>query len=450
MKVLKRNMLFMVLMTASMLVYGEEENLPRKVSELRNGNYRFFGGFDFVDMSVNDHSYSLEDMVNKEIDIVVSEDQASGENSNYAIVGHSQGGLRVLAYATMLEERSKNMSDPEKQAAAKANYDRLGAVITMSGIDRGIKAGEYDFTLFRSKLLEDVQIWFRGMHGIERIFIPLSDNEQVIMNDVDSMLVNDTVGILSLINSVTLRNYILEIWRGAPKSEVPEIYDMVPGSDFIEKYVSETTPVLYRRQTGVRTYQTWEQVGWCWWWWVDHTEPVYTTYVAYKDNPKFSTDLPVGYIVGTDSNTVGMLMGEAESGFRQTMSVIANVFEVAQIINHAYCYATLGLGYLSGNYTAYLDCCTARDWFNNVDGELNDLKGSDENDGLVAKESQFYPKQFYNPATGEYEDVHTNVLDLNNGKGYVEVDKNHININCEDIFDRVVFKMMKDAEIIQE
>ena len=55
---------------------------------------------------------------------------------------------------------------------------------------------------------------------------------------------------------------------------------------------------------------------------------------------------------------------------------------------------------------------------------MNDLVGSSEHDGLVAKESQFYPKKIYNPDTKQEEEVHSNVLGEDD-KGYVTVDKNH-------------------------
>ncbi len=75
------------------------------------------------------------------------------------------------------------------------------------------------------------------------------------------------------------------------------------------------------------------------------------------------------------------------------------------------------------------NCFNAAQWLSNVDGELNEIKGSSENDGLVAKESQFYPKTFYNPATNKIEEVHSKVLS-DNPNGYTEFEEyNHMNIN---------------------
>lgn len=82
-----------------------------------------------------------------------------------------------------------------------------------------------------------------------------------------------------------------------------------------------------------------------------------------------------------------------------------------------------------GNAGHASNCFNAAQWLSNVDGELNEIKGSSENDGLVAKESQFYPKTFYNPATNKIEEVHSRVLS-DNPNGYTEFEEyNHKNIN---------------------
>ena len=425
-------------------VFAATPGIGDKVSEIRNGNYRFFGGFNFGDIPAEEHNTSLTQRVNSEIDYVIADDIEKNNNSKYAIVGHSQGGLRVLAYATMLEKR---MTDSNLTAAqreqARANYQRLAAVITMSGVDKGLKAIENNFSTFKSKLIADGNIWLKGIRGAARVFAITTIAERTVMNYLGISNANDIINYLPDVLPGFGESYIMAGWNGEPYSKIPEVYDMIPGSDFINKNVSSTSTVTYKKQTGTRTYKKWERVKWCFWWWVEHSEPVYSTFTAYKDNPKFSSNLPVGYIVGTDSNTLGMTE-DKEANIRNICSTAANFFETTQILNHIECYATLGIGFLTGHYTAYQDCCTARDWFRNVDGELNDLKGSSENDGLVAKESQFYPKKFYNPVTSKYEEVHSNVLGKTS-EGYTSVAKNHAAINCEETINNVVIPMIKEA-----
>lgn len=423
-----------------------------KVSDLTNG-YRLFGGYNFGDRSSKLHEQSMETRVNAEINYVLNEDK--DEIGKYAIVGHSQGGLRVLAYATMLERRANDMNLPEEERAlAKANFERLGAVITMSGIDKGLKAIENDFSTLKSKLYEDVDILSNGFLGIASAIplIGLIPSTLRFFNiSLTDLIENPGKDFYNMIIKMNpaIEHYAVSGLFGAKYDQIAEIYDMIPGSEFIKKNVSETTTVTYKRQTGTRKYTTWEKVGWLWWWWVDHEEPVYTTYTAYKDNPKFSQDIPIGYIVGIESNTLSLLSEDEEKEARELIKSFRKNFEEAQIANHVECYATLCLGFLTGHYTAYRDCCKARDWCDNFDNEMNELKGSSENDGLVAKECQFYPRQFYNPVTGKYEEVHSNVLGKD-PRGYTEVKKNHADINCAEVKETIVMDMIKEAFDIQK
>ena len=421
--------------------------IGNKVSGLSDKNYREFSGFSFDVIPSSEHKESLKVRVNSEIDYVIQDDIEKGHTGRYAIVGHSQGGIRVLAYAAMLERR---INDPyltlQEREEARANYERLRAVITISGIDKGLKALENNFSTLKAKATEDGNIWLNGIHGVAKITIVTTLIEKHVMNKIGISSAGDIVDKIDYIYPGFADSYIKQGWNSASYPVIAEIYDMVPGSAFIRENVSDTTSVTYKKQTGTRKYTRWEKVSWCWWWWVTHEEPVYTTYTAYKDNPKFSGKLPVGYIVGTNSNTLS-LAGDKEQIIRSYCKTASNVFEAAQILNHVRTY--LAFGFLTGHYNAYRDCCTARDWFCNVDGELNELKGSAENDGLVAKENQFFPKQFYNPATGKYEEVHSNVLGKK-PKGYVEIYKNHRDINCEETFNDVVFPMLKEAGVIKK
>ena len=139
---------------------------PCHVSGFSNG-YRVFYGFDFGEPKISDHDLSIEGIVNEEINCVLNDDAENNNTSDYAIVGHSQGGLRVLSYATMLKERAcdKSLGEDERKAA-EDSYNRLKAVITVSGIDRGLKALDGGFAPFRAKVLNDGEILGNGLIGV--------------------------------------------------------------------------------------------------------------------------------------------------------------------------------------------------------------------------------------------------------------------------------------------
>ena len=77
--------------------------------------------------------------------------------------------------------------------------------------------------------------------------------------------------------------------------------------------------------------------------------------------------------------------------------------------------------------------------------ELNELKNSTENDGLVAKESQFYPKTFTDPNTQAVRNVHKNTLG-EDPKGYVSYPQyNHADIIDAPEVGRRIVQMIEES-----
>lgn len=356
----------LVLTLATGLINAENET--EKVGPINKnleGNYYILNGFQFL--SYEKSSMGLETIVNNEIEKIKNDSIRKGEN--YSIVGYSQGGVRSLAYAKMLKEKY-----PEE-------YKKLDAVITVSGIDKGIKALDGGFGRLKS----------------------------VANNDVDIL------------------------WNGGTEEELKEIYDMMPKSEFINRNVSETEKVYYKRIVGYNSVWVWH-CTYVWfvpvWYFTVEKEPIYQTFVSYKDKPKFDEELPVGYIVGADSNTLGFLDETVEDCVRKTMQSTAALMINAGIVHTARSLDLIHLALGSAGHAS--NCFNAAQWLSNVDGELNEIKGSSENDGLVAKESQFYPKTFYNPATNKVEEVHSKVLG-NTSTGYIEFSEyNHKTISPSD------------------
>ncbi len=169
---------------------------------------------------------------------------------------------------------------------------------------------------------------------------------------------------------------------------------------------------------------------------------------------RIDSNLPIGYIVGTDSNTLGFLNDAEdidinESDVRTSAAIIKGAMYTAAAVNIAKSVASLGV--LSYHATAANNCISAGDWFKNIDSEINELKGSNENDGLVAKESQYYPKTFYNPNTKRNEEVHSKVLSKTM-LGYETMYYNHmtINPNKNDETKDTIFKMIDYADSLKK
>ena len=119
-----------------------------------------FTGFP-VEHYVPEDGVEVMQIVEKSIDIMA--ESWIGNNEDYAIVGHSQGGLRALAYANVIKQKAEQETDPEMKAKYQNAYDHLGAVITVSGIDKGIKLLEGGIGNVRAKALEKVDVLWKGV-----------------------------------------------------------------------------------------------------------------------------------------------------------------------------------------------------------------------------------------------------------------------------------------------
>lgn len=425
-------------------VFGEEKLSKVSNYENRNDIY-FFNGYDFQEIESSAHSISLTDFVDSEIrDISERQTKRTGKNKEYTIIGYSEGGLRVLAYAKRLKEKMPN------------EYKNLKAVITVSGIDKGIKALDGGFTPLKSKVQNDINTIYNGVNGFI-IGMPLTSLVALVIGDIALCANKNTI--LELIADVTpwLDSYITCAWKGGTYDQLAELYDMMPGSNFIKNNVAYVQSVPYKVQVDTRNEISLESkkiLGIRIYYPVIKKIPVYKNYTAYKDVMQIDSNLPVGYIVGTDSNTLGFLNDAEdidinESDVRTGAAIIKGAMYTAAAVNIAKCVASLGI--LSYHATAASNCISAGDWFKNIDSEINELKGSNENDGLVAKESQYYPKTFYNPDTKRNEEVHSKVLSKTM-LGYETMYYNHmtINPNNNDETKDTIFKMIDYADSLKK
>lgn len=387
-------------------------------------------GFDFEKYNP-DKDPCLEEIVTNEINKITSNEATKQKlNNNYVVVGHSQGGPRALAYATMLKEQK-----PEE-------FNKLSAVITISGVDRGIKALEGGFGPLKSKLSEDVSIVVKGVSGAFLAFDVTGFSSLLNNNITQSGLISMLLGCTSkstvdnIITALSVLfsdydfdfNYFLRGWNNEPYSRIEQLYDMMPGSNFISSKVCETSTKTVKQKIGTTKsyYWTYRKVGVLKVYYLTYKEvPVYFTYTVTTSKAKFDSSLPVGYIVGTDSDTFGLITYNPKKNkiesWKQTaahaaMNGAGTVMALASAANTAEavtCGITFNVVGAASHTTAAANCGKASSYFYNINKELNDIKGSSSNDGLVAVESQYIPVG-----------LHTKVLG-GSKSGYINISKNH-------------------------
>lgn len=382
-----------------------------------------FDGFDFEGYKASKHG--LDNIIKAEHKSIKDvEEEDPDKKGKFAVVGHSQGGLRALAFATYLQNND----------AARLN--NLQAVVTVSGIDQGIKALDGGLPAANAKIRRDAAILTEGVCG-------------VVTNPVLTQVLLDVLAIFSISKINDLKNMWPEIWdfitkfhrmfgawiKPALKASTPrkaqkiladygEIRDMIPRSNFIQQNVIESKPYTYQVQTGTTRHLGWKRVtnrwGGKYWALRWQYSPVYSTYIGYKYESKLPENIPMGYIVGTRSNVLS-IAGSKEQDIRKVLKGAGGVFAAAEAVHIAKCVGIVGL--FTGSPRHAAACVKAREYCWNFDSRVNNLLGSSEHDGLVAKESQYIPKSVHGKIVGDqtrgYETFnynHAEIFDYNGTK----------------------------------
>ena len=359
-----------------------------------------FDGFDFERYKASKHG--LDNIIRAEHKSIKDvEEEDPDKKGKFAVVGHSQGGLRALAFATYLQNND----------AARLN--NLQAVVTVSGIDQGLKALDGGLPAANAKIRRDVEILTDGAYGVLNA-LPAVD---ILLSALKSFAGFDARQFNKfgwwLINLILDKHPGLSQWvkpalqatTAAAEQDTLnkycEIRDMIPRSNFIQQNVIESEPYSYQVQTGTTRHLGWKRVtnrwGWKYWALRWQYSPVYSTYIGYKHTSKLPENIPIGYIAGTKNNVLSMA-GSKEQDIRNGLKWGGYIFAIAEGFHIAKCVRIVGLFTGSPRYAAA--CVKAREYCWNFDSRVNNLLGSSEHDGLVAKESQYIPKTAHKKVLG--------------------------------------------------
>ena len=359
-----------------------------------------FDGFDFERYKASKHG--LDNIIKAEHKSIKDvEEEDPDKKGKFAVVGHSQGGLRALAFATYLQNND----------AARLN--NLQAVVTVSGIDQGLKALDGGLPAANAKIRWDVEILTDGAYGVLNALPPadlllsllkyFAGFDEREFNKLGWWLIN-----FILDKHPGLSQWVkpaLQATTAAAEqttlNEYCEIRDMIPRSNFIQQNVLESKPYTYQVQTGTTRHLGWKRVtnrwGWKYWALRWQYSPVYSTYIGYKHTSKLPENIPIGYIAGTKNNVLS-IAGSKEQDIREVLKAAGGVFAAAEAVHIVKCVWIVGLFTGSPRYAAA--CVKAREYCWNFDSRVNNLLGSSEHDGLVAKESQYIPKTAHKKVLG--------------------------------------------------
>lgn len=417
-KIMKRKVLFLVLVIICKcfcFAVTPKDMEPMTRVHYKNediSGYVYFEGFNFEGYEAE--SKGIEPMLEKTLELLrfyYGKNGSIGKNQPFVFVGHSQGGLRALAMSTYLKQK-----DPQF-------YKQLKGVITLSGIDKGLKLLEGQGSVARSTLHSDVVTLTNGVRGTLKV---LNFKGGEIFTDIllyELINVGVGEGANALANYLLGENFdfIYPVLNNANINNYAQIRDMTPQSNFIKKYVIEESTVYKQHKTQKNSHLAVEwRRGW-----LGIPYPVLVTKYTPKVvktvqvNMKVDKNLPLVFITGTNSNTLS-LANPHEKSIRNGVTAAGNIFRSAEIAHYAKC--ALGIGLLTGSIPAAIDCNKAANWCGNVDYELGEIVGEQKHDGLVAYSSQYLPSKSL-VSTGYDTSVLTNVKQ----KDYSQY--NHITIS---------------------
>lgn len=377
----------------------------------------FFNGFPFEDYKAS--SVGMTDIIRDEY-LAISRGgtytsipsygtkTVNKSDVPYTIIGYSEGGLRALGYATYIER-----NHPEE-------FEKLKGVITISGANKGFKAMEGGIDVFKHRVYSMADILVNGIKAVNitdpaHYTVPAALPNPV---NAENMMWHASMSsgfniLLSLIFPGPLTNYVLPAFYTNDYNSIAEIRDLVPFSAFANTYVCDAKVEIKKLVVGTESILIPSLIPY------SVKVNKYEYYTVYSEEKiQFNKDLPVAYIAGTDNNTLGMF--DDEQKVRDTLNGFATAFEAAEYYYKGINMTTF-FDIFSSTSKLEQDARRAKMFLRNINYELNKLKGSTENDGLLAVDSMYYTQG----NVIKYTDEHGNEF------FYHKVDANHSSIGLE-------------------
>ena len=363
--------------------------------ETEERSFYYFHGFDFDNYKAS--PLGITDIIQDEYEAIRRGGEYYNKDSGgkfnivkpqgpYVIVGHSEGGLRALAYASYLKQYYPHEEE----------YRNLKGVITISGANKGFKALEGGIDVFKYNLYSFIDVIANGLNALDVLDIEPSfvylykgnfSSEAVTRYSLQNSVVRF---LLTYLFPAPLKNYVVPVLSTNDYDSVAEIRDLVPFSTFANTYVADADVTIVKCVT--ETVERLKLFPF------PHivNEDVYGYYSLYSNETiQFDESLPVGYIIGTDSDTIGLIVDLEQRAFAEVaILALAACFWSAEDYYSAVNCASLGLANLfTDTLRSTQNARKAKEMFKDFNGAIHTrLLGSEAkaNDGLLAHESMKY------------------------------------------------------------
>jgi pimeloyl-ACP methyl ester carboxylesterase len=237
--IIMKKYLWVIIIFADFLVYcygiDSRTMYYSKSHPDKDGNYGyiFFDGFDFL--HYQPETTGCEPML---VAAYTAAKEIMGTEP-FVLVGHSQGGMRALAFATYVKYRDPDM------------YRQIKGIITLSGIDRGLRLLNNNGADFRRTMQKDGGTLARGVMALRISSIAqwwhFSDDD---MNKSYSELTDwfgYSLAKVILESAAKTKGFAKPIMENTDWNSYAQIRDMCPQSNFIKKYILTENDSTYKR-----------------------------------------------------------------------------------------------------------------------------------------------------------------------------------------------------------
>lgn len=335
-------------------------------------------------------------------------DKLYSDGKPKVLMGHSAGGLKAMAYASLLSQKGKK--------------DEVKGVITMGAPLKGFSA----LAQGKDNLNKKIESKINTIVGAADSLVDVSDSiisttANLILgiplppgyiNTAYQISKNNLKSILCNVVGYNVFKRPLDAIIDLDILGDSFVKDISPNSTFMNNYINPRASVKtagYYRTVKIDTGFGYHEAIWktkrnCFGWKYSYIsgwkwKKIYKTKQVWVDPtynyyPKIDKKIPIAMIVGQENDPLSALDSDAKNNVKKVMEAVKGSLTAAEVLLHvrsAKYYASIFLIYKGVEYTRKaIKCSDGRKLVENYKSEYGKLLGSTANDCFITEESQHY------------------------------------------------------------
>lgn len=375
-------------------------------AEETDSTLKFFRGIQntFTDTSGPVARTTSSENVNMTNQIISVDNKLKNPAKPSKIVGHSQGGLRSLAYAGLLNQAGR-------AAEIESIVSCGGPLWGYSPLSRGADVIKAD--------IDDAINTLAG--GLASVL-------EIVGNSAEAQALVNVGGIDGVGKMLGLKDFnVTQLLEGLNDTNT-SFPDMRPQSDFIKRNIFDESHLAWKKDMQIFSYN-------------GYTVYTYTPYWT-RDRWHLPTNVKYGFVVGNDSDQIDAIIDSGKFPYRVSAWFIYNAYKVATLLaepawqsQHAYWETEATRRYWLSALTSksYRDAKNKADaalrwaekahaghgWLNNYEANFAKILGTNvrENDSFIPTRDQYIDvaifggKYIYEETKGKFEGAYNHLTE---------------------------------------